>query len=125
MDADKIHRWLTEAELSGMLDKAREEGCKATDEKLRALLAEALDQHAHCLPCVPDCVWTRIETALAEPVGVHPSSLTDVVTLLENERDEARAEVAAAYQRGAEAMREAAARYAERVRSLPIPEDKP
>ncbi len=40
------------------------------NEKLRALLAEALDQHAHCLPCVPDCVWTRIEAALADPVGV-------------------------------------------------------
>ena len=38
------------------------------NEKLRALLAEALDQHAHCLPCVPDCVWTRIDAALAEPV---------------------------------------------------------
>lgn len=57
------------------------------------------------------------------------------------ERDEARAEVAVAYQRGAEAMREAAARrceisplhgfattvgaaYADAIRALPVPEDK-
>ena len=39
-------------------------------------------------------IIARIDAALAEPVEpVHPSSLTDVVTLLENERDEARAEV--------------------------------
>jgi len=123
------------------------------NEKLRALLAEALDQHAHCLPCVPDCVWTRIEAALAEPVvecarcetlrdladkaawaqgdaqrrmieaqkqrdeaRAEAARLTDVLRskhggeplALLDELDEARAEVAAAYQRGAEAMREAA-----------------
>jgi hypothetical protein len=55
------------------------------------------------------------------------------------ERDEARAEVAAAFRRGAEAMREAAVRLAdgffftraygrrlaEQIRAMPIPEDKP
>jgi hypothetical protein len=39
------------------------------NEKLRAMLAEALNQHAHCLPCIPDCIWTRIDVALAEPVA--------------------------------------------------------
>jgi hypothetical protein len=108
------------------------------NERLRALLAEAR-------------IWVapgsdaraRIDAALAEPVEVHPSSLSDVVTLLENERDEARAEKADAYRRGAEAMREAAAATvgsnagcshmvcgycpssAEKIRALPIPEDKP
>ena len=67
------------------------------NEKLRALLAEA--QKA-----IPQAwngrngkwceeVQARIDAALAEPVAVHPSSLTDVVTLLENEREEVRAEV--------------------------------
>lgn len=142
------------------------------NEKLRALLAEA--QKA-----IPQAwngrngkwceeVQARIDAALAEPVAVHPSSLTDVVTLLENEREEVRAEVerlkeanrllhhdadkewgaaataiAAAYQRGAEAMREAAASAVHDchttgllspaavtaavrvIQRLPIPEDKP
>jgi len=68
-------------------------------EKLRALLAEAQDalvraENRMMLPPhqVPDAI-ERIDAALAESVSVHPSSLTDVVTLLENERDEARAEV--------------------------------
>lgn len=55
----------------------------------------------------------------------------------ENERDEARAEVAAAFRRGAEAMREKAAHTAERfqnhlplhiapsIRALPVPEGEP
>ncbi len=169
------------------------------NEKLRALLAEALDQHAHCLPCVPDCVWTRIDAALAEPVepseseyAMHARIRADYdktvadcwrakVAEVERERDEARAEVErlkvdvealhagiaaqdevltrryneqlsranTAYQRGAEAMREAAAQEADktsppksigrdhgrhhiagaqqaaaRIRALPIPEDK-
>ena len=51
-----------------------------------------------------------------------------------HEGNKTRAEVAAAYQRGAEAMREAAARVAEahfvpgtvkQIRALPVPEDKP
>jgi hypothetical protein len=58
------------------------------NERLRALLAEAR-------------IWVapgsdaraRIDAALAEPGDVHPSNLTDVVTLLENDRDEARAEI--------------------------------
>jgi hypothetical protein len=58
---------------------------------------------------------------------------------LEKERDEARAALAEAYRRGAEAMREAAARtfdgealngvlgpyFGNIIRVLPIPEDKP
>lgn len=74
-----------------------------------------------------------------EPVPVHSSSLTDVVTLLENERDEARSEVDRAFSRGAEAMREAAARAVEDaddgvslqcladagIREMPLPKDKP
>ena len=153
------------------------------NEKLRALLAEArkivhtiLDIDAlHGWACESDGdepalddllrdLRSRIDAALAEPVSVHPSSLTDVVTLLENERDEARAEVERlkaryemlgrlayadvevaeakareAYQRGAEAMREAAALVVDgdsvvlrsyrsvqagRIRALPVPEDK-
>ncbi len=120
------------------------------NERLRALLAEARetlrdfaenwdcdsDAHKHgttCRVCESREAQQRIEAALAEPGDVHPSSLTDVVTLLENERDEARAEIerlksdsswgalrrlddawraesSAAYRRGAEAMREAAVR---------------
>jgi hypothetical protein len=113
------------------------------NERLRALLKEARVLHGCHGVCVPECIWSRIDAALAEPVEVHPSSLSDVVTLLENERDEARAEKADAYRRGAEAMREAAAATvgsnagcshmvcgycpssAEKIRALPIPEDKP
>ncbi len=43
--------------------------------------------------CAAADTIARIDAALAEPAEVHPSSLTDVVTLLENERDEARDEV--------------------------------
>ena len=67
------------------------------NERLRALLEEArdwmIDDTCH------DCerggceLRQRIAAALAEPDDVHPSNLTDVVTLLENDRDEARAEV--------------------------------
>jgi len=46
-DAERKHRWLTQAELDAMLDKAREEGPKATDEKLRALLVEAWNYMDH------------------------------------------------------------------------------
>jgi hypothetical protein len=116
------------------------------NEKLRALLAEALDQHAHCLPCVPDCVWTRIEAALAEPVDAMQAAEIDrehwtykvLSQGLEIEAKKIReGMVRQAYQRGAEAMREAAADYIRRtgwdmnpqvscsVRTLPIPEDKP
>ena len=124
------------------------------NEKLRALLAEALDQHAHCLPCVPDCVWTRIDAALAEPVGdalewqtAVTKALSESQERLAAELKEAQAELKrlkkathtwscqrqsaynlscvcgadkeqrdrehAAYQRGAEAMREAAANEAD------------
>lgn len=71
----------------------------ADNEKLRALLAEAretLSLHDGVIECDhPECRLYRffakgIDAALAEPVGVHPSSLSDVVTLLENERDAAR-----------------------------------
>ncbi len=154
---------------------------RGQNERLRALLKEARVLHGCHGVCVLECIWSRIDAALAEPVEVHPSSLSDVVTLLENERDEARAEVqflrgvgcneldgtdvrgpcgaclkcarrerdearaalADAYRRGAEAMREAAAATvgsnagcshmvcgycpssAEKIRALPIPEDKP
>ena len=61
-------------------------------ERLKALLAEARD-------CI-NTEWAgnrktiaRIDAALARPGEVHPSNLTDVVTLLENDRDEARAEI--------------------------------
>jgi len=93
--------------------------------------------------------------------GTDAQALEHAITITERERDEARAEVerlhdllgetrlertaarvdvAAAYKRGAEAMREAAAQdcielwgkghltgtlQAERIRALPIPEDKP
>ena len=151
------------------------------NERLRALLEEARD-------CI-NTEWAgnrktiaRIDAALARPGEVHPSNLTDVVTLLENDRDEAQAEIrnvyaelraaraeverfkkaihtracqnqsaynlecvcgadehqrdlrTLAYRRGAEAMREAAMGAAwhsnamgvhNKIRALPLPEDKP
>lgn len=139
------------------------------NERLRALLEEALDWMIDdtCYDCERGgCeLRKRIRAALAEPGDVHPSNLTDVVTLLENDRAEVerlkalgavlsadiqrltsrvaqsdadwaalRAEAATAYRRGAEAMREAAARFfadqqlylnAKDIKNLPIPEDKP
>ena len=71
---------------------------RGQNERLRELLAEAR-QLVGFLPTYPagfDLVSEmrqRIDAALAEPGDVHPSNLTDVVTLLENDRDEARAEV--------------------------------
>ena len=132
------------------------------NEKLRALLAEARValQGVAAYDANPDVSWTltkedcrdaldRIDAALAEPV-VDPvqawkdaNGYNDLLAAYSStitERDEARAEVAAAYQRGAEAMREAAAQdcidfwgkghssgtlQAERIRALPLPEDKP
>jgi hypothetical protein len=123
-------------------------------EKLRKLLEEA--QYAceslEFEPCSANLKHARnlkaqIDAALAEPV-VDPvqawkdaNGYNDLLAAYSStitERDEARAEVAAAYQRGAEAMREAAAkaieakvsnpyvnrRMAEEVRALPLPEDK-
>jgi len=67
------------------------------NERLRALLAEARDWMIDdtCRDCERGgCeLRKRINAALAEPDDVHPSNLTDVVTLLEDDRDEARAEV--------------------------------
>ena len=167
------------------------------NEKLRALLAEALDaMHCEddgdgitshrCGRCDEfvdrnDKVRDRIKAALAEPVepseseyAMHARIRADYdktvadswrahSAKLESERDEARAEVrrtyielsevisrnAEAYERGAEAMREAAAQVAHNrailpvdtatdaawcrsaaciegvIRALPLPEDKP
>jgi len=108
-------------------------------EKLRALLAEARMYLTMNGGSADDRIVRRIDAALAEPVEVHPSNLTTILDVLETERDEARAEVAAAYRRGAEAMREAAAVFIERnidppmmrfglaedMRDLPVPEGKP
>jgi hypothetical protein len=86
-------------------------------------------------------VWAALEKAGADtyhPEDGEPVVLWGVERLVK-ERDEARAEVAAAYRRGAEAMREAAAQEIERqvdalmlraglaadIRDLPVPEDKP
>ena len=109
-------------------------------EKLRALLAEArvitqdsLDSNTtgfeaenevcKCNACERyRSIIARIDAALAEPVDDYDIDADlrmhkeDRLRLrvenlrLTKERDEARAEVAAAYQRGAEAMREAALR---------------
>jgi NTP pyrophosphatase (non-canonical NTP hydrolase) len=78
MDADKIHRWLTEAELQELLNQAREAGRKGMDEKLRALLAEAREvaravRNAGSLPYAQwsrdqheaDSFMERIDAALA------------------------------------------------------------
>lgn len=132
------------------------------NEKLRALLAEWREslgdpcKETDCTfgPCV---LAGRIDVALAEPVvdyqrerdeaRAEAERLLTVASRLEvvqaqwekqadrnlRERDEARAEVATAYQRGAEAMREAAMGAAwhssamgvhAKIRDLPIPEDK-
>jgi len=120
------------------------------NEKLRVLLAEAREVVAGVLRAAdstPYAQWSRdqhqaeivrdaINAALAEPVKVEYSQdevnemTTDMIAI----RKEAER---AAYQRGAEVMREAAADYIRRtgwdmnpqvscsVRTLPIPEDKP
>lgn len=137
-------------------------------EKLRALLAEAREFVAlfHEAGCPDDqcegCaaandMTSRIDAALAEPVEgplnvisrlqqqLHEakSNADWLVQQALRERDEARAEVErlqGAYQRGAEAMREAAAQGLDRlltkkkataiwvspdeIRALPVPEDK-
>ena len=126
------------------------------NKKLRALLAEARDGlfdrevshdvvRCNCWVCT---LARRIDAALAEPredfVAIAAPAVRDeLIQVLDNystlhrERDEARAEVGRAYQRGAEAMREAAAKYVRKigwdmnpqvacsVASLPLPEDKP
>ena len=153
-----------------------------SEEKLRALLAEARERIGYC-PCgsglceQPADMVRRIDAALAEPVEdddidadlrMHKEDRLRLRTenlRLTRERDEARAEVErlrslkpigtysldwnheqermtvarAAYQRGAEAMREAAASCVGsdtallqtyrsvlegRIRDLPVPEDK-
>ena len=136
-------------------------------EKLRALLAEARERLSRECDCRAEsgCATARIrgsiDAALAEPVDDYDIDAElrlhkeDRLRLrvenlrLTRERDEARAEAAAAYQRGAEAMREAAAQEcwrasdeladipdmtaeqeqaqlcATRIRTLPLPEDKP
>jgi hypothetical protein len=117
-------------------------------EKLRALLAEAREalvraENRMMSPPhqVPEAV-ARIDAALAEPmIAPTPPSLlvfSDIADGLKRERDEARAEVERAYQRGAEAMRGAAATLVRgnatgwasvgdieaAIRALPVPEDK-
>ena len=62
-------------------------------------------------------------------------SKLDFVARMQRERDEAKAEVAAAFRRGAEAMRESIVRYAHddcgfhamasSIKRIPVPEDKP
>ena len=137
-----------------------------SEQKLRDLLAEAREATggACASACTHEnCVLRRrIDAALAEPVEPPAESLRVakmVAARLQRERDEARAEVeklreavnawartaAWSYQRGAEAMREAAAKVAgdaatlayesecsglaesieEQIRALPVPEDKP
>lgn len=148
------------------------------NEKLRSLLAEAqsglmCDRYREAwerCDCAVCAVKTRIDAALAEPVGdalewqtaitkalsESQERLADEVREARRERDEARAEAArrreegegllqyafeayVAYQRGAEAMREAAATLVSSnatgwasvgdmeaaIRALPLPEDKP
>jgi hypothetical protein len=106
---------------------------KSEVEKLRALLAEARGWVAP-----GSHVRAQIDAALAEPVAdwqqAHGEALA-AWSKVSDERDEARAEAAKAYRRGAEAMREAAATavltrfhlssvtLAQSIRNLPIPED--
>lgn len=119
-------------------------------EKLRVLLAEARELVGF-LPTHPAGInaviqmQKRIGTALAEPPKPEcefcEQSRRDYNRVIEankvflRERDEARAEVERAFRRGAEAMREAAARYFDTtpcvtmtvqaaIRALLIPEDK-
>lgn len=75
---------------------------------------------------------------LKHALGIDAAGWFDRFKRAERERDEARAEVAAAYQRGAEATREAAAQVVEDaddgvplqcladagIRALPLPEDR-
>ncbi len=121
------------------------------NEKLRALLAEARVFVGFC-PTTQEgidrvCeVRDRIDAALAEPVEAMQAAEIDrehwtykvLSQGLEIEAKKIReGMVRQAYQRGAEAMREAAADYIRRtgwdmnpqvscsIRTLPIPEDKP
>ena len=139
------------------------------NESLRALLAEARCVVDEGLDRSIPSVIQRIDAALAEPVArLNPYSAAVAemrgdawqkqAMQRERERDEARAEVrrtykelsesiareAEAYERGAEAMREAAAQVSNtaavfsdgpkaytaewltrEIRALPVPEDKP
>jgi len=94
-DRERVHRWLTEAELQEMLDKAREDGRKAANEKLRALLVEARPVlHAHAT-VDSWSIRDRIDAALAEPVEECVNCEIEIKArcLAQQERDEARAEV--------------------------------
>jgi hypothetical protein len=75
--------------------------------------------------------WAEVEM-LRERVTEHQRKFEAGWSVLRKQRDEARAEVATAYRRGAEAMREACARVADAhcvpgtrdvIRALPIPEE--
>jgi hypothetical protein len=124
------------------------------NEKLRALLAEARDyvgvawgrmsQDGHRDAAEKaGGVAKRIDAALAEPVV--DCSTCDSMSMsyarMERERDDAQVEARRAYQRGAEAMREAAAAELDRlltqkkataiwvgpdeIRAVPLPERMP
>ena len=108
------------------------------NEKLRALLAEARRIVNECGGCI-DCgigsqeVWPRINAALAEPVDL--SYTQDDVNRMTGEMIALRKDYEKiAFQRGAEAMREAAMGAAwhhgamylhKQIKELPTPEDKP
>ncbi len=127
------------------------------NQKLRELLKEARESFASGESCAEarstGCdgsaeryahearqLHARIDAALAEPTGPERSPLCPgegtwsvFAEKVVKERDEARAALANAYRRGAEAMREATATAVRTVwsaspdfiRALPIPEDKP
>ncbi len=134
-----------EAERDRLRDELAEANARRGD--LRTALEWANEERDR-LQRERDEARAEVERLTREP-AVHPSNLTDVVSLLEDERDELLVRVANqdaelratretyrdAYRRGAEAMREACARwmseregisqwvYDDALSALPIPEE--
>lgn len=123
-DAEKVHRWITQAELDAMLEAARSQGRQ-----------EAIEDS-------PTLSQYRDAIHAAKMLEDENRRMHAVVAMAEHQRDAAidGEQVWLAYLRGAEAMRTAAAdlvqdmrnvpnartnKVVAAIRALPVPEDKP
>ena len=103
MDAEKIHRWITQAELDAMLEAARQEGQQQAIED-----SPTLSQYRDAIHG-------------AKMMEDENRRMHAVVAMAEHQRDAAidGEQVWLAYLRGAEAMRTAAADLVQAMRNVP------